>query len=140
MKEEVREVEDTLKRSHLLNCISTKKEREWGEEVLFEEVMAVNFLKLKNKIRFTQIQGGLQIRSRINKKRSTRKHVVIQMQEVADRLYDLLFPKQVPNFLVSVPSSVPFPTSSVPSVQVLPNIYQALFNNPPVVTSNQIYN
>lgn len=102
--------------------------------------MAVNFLKLKKKIRFTRIQGGLQIQSRINKKKSTRRHVVIQMQEVADRLYDLLFPEQVPNFLVSVPSSVPFPTSSVPSLQMLPSIYQALSKNPPVVTSNQIYN
>ena len=55
------------------------------EEVLFEEVMALNFLKLK-KNTSTQIQGGLQTRSRINKKKSTSRYVVIQKQKVEDKL------------------------------------------------------
>lgn len=75
-----------------------QRRRENGEEILFEEVMAVNFLKLKKNIN-TQIQGGLQTLSRIDKKKSTSRHVVIQMQKV----------KQVPNFFASVPSCIHIP-------------------------------
>lgn len=64
------------------------------EEVLFEEVMAVNFLELKNNTS-TQIQGGLQTRSRINKKKSTSRYVVIQVQKVADKLC-YYFPSKSP--------------------------------------------
>lgn len=74
-----------------------QRRRENGEEILFEEVMAVNFLKLKKNIN-TWIQGGLQTLSRIDKKKSTSRHV-IQMQKV----------KEVPNFFASVPSCIHIP-------------------------------
>lgn len=60
--------------------------------------MAVNFPKLKKNIN-TQIQGGLQTLSRIDEKKPTSRHVVIQMQKV----------KQVPNFFASVPSCIHIP-------------------------------
>lgn len=59
----------------------------WGKEVLFEKVMAMNFLKLRENIN-TQIREGLQTPSRIKTKqnKTTPRHVIIQMLTIEDTL------------------------------------------------------
>lgn len=44
MEKGLRDVEDMVSRPYLSNWISRERERENGEEVLFEEVVALNFL------------------------------------------------------------------------------------------------
>lgn len=52
-------------------------EERWKmSEAIFEEITAENFSKVMKDIIIPQIQEALQIPSRINKKRSTLRHVV----------------------------------------------------------------
>lgn len=98
--------------------------------------MTVNFLKLRKDIN-TQIQGELQTPSRINKEKSTCRHVKIEMQKIKDTSYCLFISQVGPQF-PCIYTSVYTPLFS--SVQMSPIIYQALSDNPPVLTFNQIYN
>lgn len=110
-----------MRSSYLFNWISTKRENE--QEVLFKEVtVAVNFLNLRKNINI-HIQEGLQTPSRIKKKKSTSRHITVQMQKIEDTLYCLLFPKQVPSFFVSVLLHILLLTPSSSCVQMLPIIY-----------------
>lgn len=107
------------------------------EKVLFEDVMAVNFLKLKKNTN-TQIHGGLQARSRIHKKKSAFRRVVIQMQKAEDNLH-YNFPSKSP-----VSSYLYLCVYHSLLLQLYLSrcylIFQALSSNLPVFTSIQIRN
>ena len=73
-KRGVRDIVGTLKKSYLIDWISAKKEREWGRSSI-RRSNGCGFSISHQK----QILGDLQTPSRMNKKKSTSRQVIMHM-------------------------------------------------------------